>query len=140
MDEAGAGIFRQVGGAHAPAASRSPFDGQLRHSIDRYDLWHLFTDDGPGRHHETIRPSGYDYGLDAVDSAGMERWRADYRALTPARQMLAATIIWLYRGKKDSIWLRRVPCTWQAAEAVEEMRTDRVVADWGLLVSLYPGW
>jgi hypothetical protein len=33
--------------------------------------------------------------------------RADYRAMTAAQQMLAASIIWLYRGGKDNRWLRR---------------------------------
>jgi hypothetical protein len=118
----------------------APFYDHLRASIERFALAPLFASDGPGRHHHTIRPRGYDYYADAVDPTGMERWRADYRALTPAQQMLAASIIWLYRGKKDNCWLRRVPCTWHAADAIEEMRRRGVLANWGRLVLLYPGW
>jgi hypothetical protein len=84
--------------------------------------------------------TGYDYHADAVDAWGMERWRADYRAMTAVQQMLAASIIWLYRGGKDNRWLRRVPCTWHAADAIDEMRRRDVLADWGRLISLYPGW
>lgn len=118
----------------------APFYDHLRASIERFALAPLFASDGPGRHHHTIRLRGYDYYADAVDPTGMERWRADYRALTPAQQMLAASIIWLYRGKKDNCWLRRVPCTWYAADAIEEMRRRGVLANWGRLVLLYPGW
>jgi hypothetical protein len=118
----------------------APFYDHLRASIERFALAPLFASDGPGRHHHAIRPRGYDYYADAVDPTGMERWRADYRAMTPAQQMLAASIIWLYRGKKDNCWLRRVPCTWHAADAIEEMRRRGALASWGRLVMLYPGW
>jgi hypothetical protein len=57
-----------------------------------------------------------------------------------AQQMLAASIIWLYRGGKDNRWLRRVPCTWHAADAIDEMRRRDVLTDWGCLICLYPGW
>lgn len=118
----------------------TPFYDHLRASIERFALAPLFANDGPGRHHHTIRPRGYDYYADAVDPMGMERWRADYREMTPAQQMLAASIIWLYRGKKDNCWLRRVPCTWHAADAIKEMRRRDVLAIWDRLVLLYPGW
>jgi len=38
------------------------------------------------------------------------------------QQMFAASIIWLYRGGKDRVWLRRVPCTWSATEALHALR------------------
>jgi hypothetical protein len=120
--------------------SRTSFYDHLRDAIERLGLTSLFDENGPGRHHHAIRPRGYDYQVDAVDPIGMERWRADYRAMTPAWQMFAATIIWLYRGKKDRCWLRRVPCTWHAAGAIDQMRKESVLADWGKLVALYPGW
>ena len=116
------------------------FNNHLRDAIVRFGLTSLFCDNGPGRHHHAIRPTGYDYHADAVDAWGMERWRADYRAMAEAQQMLAASIIWLYRGGKDKRWLRRVPCTWHAADAIDEMRRRDVLTDWGCLISLYPGW
>lgn len=107
-----------------------PFDHQLRYVIHRYSLESLFSDDGPGTYHHVIRPTGYDFHHDAVIPAGMEQWRADYRAMSDERQMLAASIIWLYRAGKDNRWLRRVPCTWQAADAVSHMHSTGVLVDW----------
>jgi hypothetical protein len=99
------------------------FDHHLRHIIKRYGLATLFSDDGPGPRHHAIRPAGYDFHSDAVIPIAMEQWRADYRAMAAHRQMLAASIIWLYRGGKDSCWLRRVPCTWRAADGLHALRS-----------------
>ncbi len=142
MDDAEASVFIDLTGATAPAhvLGGTPFNDHLRTSIDHLALTNLFCDDGPGRHHQAIRPTGYDHHVDAVDAAAMEKWRADYRAMSPAQQMFAATIIWLYRGGKDNRWLRRVPCTWHVVDAVGEMRRSDILADWGILVALYPGW
>jgi hypothetical protein len=107
----------------------APFNNHLRDAILRFGLTLLFCDNGRGRHH-----------ADAVNAWGMERWRADYRAMTAAQLMLTASIIWLYRGGKDNRWLRCVPCTWHAADAINEMRRRDVLAHWGRLISLYPGW
>ena len=35
--------------------------------------------------------------------------------------MMLATIIWLYRGSADKIWLGRLPSNWRAADAVPEL-------------------
>jgi hypothetical protein len=142
MDEAEARIFIDLTGATAPeiVLGGTPFNDHLRASIERFALTALFCEEGPGRHHQAIRPTGYDYHADTVDAFAMEKWRADYRAMSPAQQMFAATIIWLYRGGKDNRWLRRVPCTWHAVDAVGEMRRSGILEDWGILVALYPGW
>jgi hypothetical protein len=116
------------------------FDDHLRAVIGQFGLTPLFTDDGPGLHHHAIRPKGYDYYVDQVDAVAMERWRADYRGMRAERQMLAASIVWLYRGGKDNRWLRRVLCTWHAAGAVAEMHQRGVLGAWGTLIALYPGW
>jgi hypothetical protein len=143
MDEVEASVFANASGktlAEPPINRDMAFDRQLRIMIERYALASLFSDGAPGRYHHEIRPVGYDYYADAVDPRGMEKWRADYRAMTAAQQMLAASIIWLYRGGKDNVWLRRVPCTWHATDAVLEMQRSKALADWGYLISLYPGW
>lgn len=116
------------------------FDRHLRNVITVYGLDTLFSDDGPGAHHHAIRPTGYDFHHDEVVAIDMEQWRADYRAMSDERQMLAASIIWLYRAGKDNRWLRRVPCTWHAADAIGHMRSAGALADWAQLVALYPGW
>jgi hypothetical protein len=142
MDEAEARIFIDLTGATAPepVLGGTPFNDHLRASIERFALAALFCEEGPGRRHQAIRPTGYDYHTDAVNAFAMEKWRADYRAMSPAQQMFAATIIWLYCGGKDNRWLRRVPCTWHAVDAIDEMRRSGILADWGILVALYPGW
>ena len=142
MDDVEASVFIDLTEATAPESvlGGTPFNDHLRTSIDHLGLTDLFCNEGPGRHHQAIRPTGYDYYVEAVDAAAMEKWRADYRAMSPAQQMFAATIIWLYRGGKDNRWLRRVPCTWHAVDAVGEMQRSGILADWGILVSFYPGW
>lgn len=117
-----------------------PFDAHLRRILDAYRLGSLFGDDGPGQHHHQIRPLGYNYREDQVCPLGMELWRAEYRAMEPVRQMMAATAIWLYRGGKDSRWLRRVPCVWSASDALQELEEAGSFEDWLKLVVLYPGW
>jgi hypothetical protein len=143
MDVVEANRFLNLCGAAAmppPPHADTTFHRQLRRILDRYGLGCLFVDDAPGRHHHAVRPRGYDYSVDAVDPKGMETWRADYRSMHPAQQVLAASIIWLYRGGKDHVWLRRVPCTWRATEALHVLRVNRALSDWGHLIFLFPGW
>jgi hypothetical protein len=80
------------------------------------------------------------YGTGEIYPEEMARWRADFRAMAPERQMLAATIIWLYQSGPDSTWLRRVPCTWRAAEALLYMRDAGCLSVWLRLIGSYPGW
>lgn len=122
------------------AGERRPFDHQLRHVIGKYELGALFSDDGYAPYHHAIRPTGYDFHRDEVHPTGMEQWRADFRAMPDVRQMIAASIVWLYRAGKDNVWLRRVPCTWHAADAIVAMNDARALADWSRLYALYPGW
>jgi hypothetical protein len=129
-----------LGPVNLSIEQRRPFDYQLRHVITRYGLQSLFGDDGPGPYHHAIRPTGYDFHSDTVIPTAMERWRADYRGMPGHHQMLAASIIWLYRGRKDNCWLRRVPCTWHAADALYDLRSAGAIADWAWLFVLCPGW
>jgi hypothetical protein len=117
-----------------------PFDFFLRDVIARYDLGALLSDDGHAPYHHSIRPTGYDFHRDEVIPVGMEQWRADYRHMTDERQMMAASIIWLYRAGKDNVWLRRVPCTWHAADAIACLNAAGAFEDWARLYVLYPGW
>jgi hypothetical protein len=117
-----------------------PFDHHLRYVIVRYGLEALFCDDGHGPYHHAIRPTGYDFYRDEVIPAGMEKWRADYRGIPDELQMLAASIIWLCGAGKDNVWLRRVPCTWHAGDAIACMNATGVLGDWARLCALYPGW
>jgi hypothetical protein len=138
-----AAVFLDLCGSPPIQTSQSAdaeFHAHLRRIIDRYRLDSLFVADAPGLYHHAIRPRGYDYSVDAVHPKDMETWRADYRSMRSAQQIFAASIIWLYRGGKDHVWLRRVPCTWNAAEALQVLREDGALSDWGRLIFLFPGW
>jgi hypothetical protein len=143
LDEIDVGRLSSVFGidalCSAPDVSR-PFDDHLRKTVDCYGLGALFSDDGHAPYHHAIRPTGYDFYRDKVIPEGMERWRADYREMSDERQMLAASIIWLYRAGKGRVWLRRVPCTWHAADAIACMNAAGALVDWARLYALYPGW
>lgn len=143
LDEADMGRLSDVVGVDLlrpePGVPR-PFDDHLRQVIEHYDLGALFSDDGPAPYHHAIRPTGYDFHHDEVIPTGMAQWRADYRAMPDVRQMMAASIVWLYRAGKDSVWLRRVPCTWHAADAISCMKVAGAIQDWARLYALYPGW
>lgn len=139
-DVAQLGIIVGVEFGQRPGDLTRPFDRHLRQVIASYGLETLFTNNGPGIYHHAIRPAGYDFNFDEVIPVGMEQWRADYRAMPDERQMLAASIIWLYRAGKDNRWLRRVPCTWHAADAIRHMQLTGVLVEWVRLFALYPGW
>lgn len=126
-------------GLRLDATAPRPFNDHLRNVIARYGLGALFSDDGPGLYHHAIRPTGYDFIRDEVIPRDMERWRANYRDMSDERQMLAASIVWLYRAGKDNVWLRRVPCTWHAADAISCMNKTGAFRDWVRLLVLYPG-
>jgi hypothetical protein len=142
MNVVEAGVFLNFcGTVHVPVQHKADaeFHAQVRRVIDRYRLDCLFVEDAPGQYHHTIRPRGYDYAVDAVHPKDMETWRADYRGMHAVQQIFAASIIWLYRGGKDRVWLRRVPCTWPATEALRMLRASDALTDWGRLIFLFPG-
>lgn len=129
----------------APPEGGSPrsdevFCKHLRAAITDLRLGRLFVWDEAGEHHRALVPRAYDRTTGAVFEAEMKQWREDYRALSPERQMVAATIVWLYQYGPDSTWLRRVPCTWNAAEALHYLRDAGGLRQWMALVSTCPGW
>jgi len=143
MDVVEAAVFLNFCGAATtptPQNADAEFHAHLRRVIDRYRLDCLFVEDAPGQHTHTTRPRGYDYSVDVVHPKDMETWRADYRNMHSVQQMFAASIIWLYRGGKDRVWLRRVPCTWSATDVLHALRESGALSDWGRLIFLFPGW
>ncbi|WP_395678737.1 hypothetical protein [Inquilinus sp.] len=116
------------------------FARQLVRVIDSYDLGAFYLRTDRGEHHRAIRPAGVDWSTEQTIPAEMQAWRQAYCALPPGRQMLTATLMWLYRGDPDTTWLGRLPCGWLAADAITQLRRDGALADWGRLVALYPGW
>ena len=124
------------GSGRAPA-----FAAHLLEVITRYELEGFFLRDPRlSINGIDIRPRGFDYRTDQIDNAAMADWRRAYKTLPPVRQMMVATIIWLYLGGADKTWLARLPSTWHAADAVAAMMSAGALRDWGRLVALYPGW
>ena len=124
------------GSGRAPA-----FAAHLLEVITRYELEGFFLRDPRlSINGIDIRPRGFDYRTDQIDNAAMADWRRAYKALPAVRQMMVATIIWLYLGGADKTWLARLPSTWHAADAVAAMMSAGALRDWGRLVALYPGW
>jgi hypothetical protein len=126
------------GSGRAPA-----FAAHLLDVIARYELDAFFTRE-PDRavNGIDVRPRGIDRrtDADAVDPKAMTEWRRAFKALPPVRQMMVATILCLYRGEADKLWLARLPSNWHAADAVAALMGAGALRDWGRLVALYPGW
>jgi hypothetical protein len=123
------------GSGRAPA-----FAAHLVNVIALYQLDAFFTRE-PDRavNGIDVRPGGIDR-RDAVDPKAMSEWRRAFKALPAVRQMMVATIICLYRGEADKLWLARPPSTWHAADAVAALIEASALRDWRRLVALYPGW
>lgn len=122
MDGGEAAPLEALSGSEAPL-QRNPesFHEALQQTLRQLRLFKLFTRSGNGDYHRSICPAAYNEFTGEHYPEAMARWRADFRAMTPDQQMMTATIVWLYRAGPDSIWLRRVPCTWRASEAMHYM-------------------
>jgi len=124
------------GSGRAPA-----FAAHLVDVIARYELGGFFLrDPSQSINGIDVRPRGVNYRTNQVVATEMAEWRRSYKALPPARQMMVATIIWLYRGGPDKTWLFRVPSTWHAADAIAALQEALTLRDWGRMLALYPGW
>lgn len=121
---------------------RSPqaFNQALQQAMRQLRVFNLFSRTSEGEHHRSICPAAYNERTGEHHPEEMARWRADFRAMSPEQQMVTTTIVWMYRSGPDSIWLRRVPCTWKASEALHYMHDTGCLALWVQLVAAYPGW
>lgn len=121
---------------------RSPerFHETLQQAIRQLRLFKLFARTHDGEHHRSVCPAAYNERTGEHYPEEMSRWRADFRAMSPEQQMVAATIVWMYRCGPDSIWLRRVPCTWKASEALNYMHDTGCLSLWLQLIARYTAW
>ncbi|MGH8449825.1 hypothetical protein [Pseudomonas sp.] len=121
---------------------RSPerFYETLQQTILQLKLFKLFAKTRDGEYHRSVCPAAYNACTGEHYPEEMARWRAEFRAMSPEQQMVVTTIVWMYRSGPDSIWLRRVPCTWKASEALHYMRDAGCLSLWLSLVARYPGW
>lgn len=120
--------------------SAGAFHTVLLEVIRSQRLHRLFDSADTGQYHRGITPGAYNERTGEIYAEEMAAWRAEFRAMAPEQQMLAATIIWLYQSGPDSTWLRRVPCTWSATEALHYMKDAGCLSQWLRLLAAYPGW
>lgn len=144
MDESEAQTLAAVCGVHINPpfwGSEEPFAKQLLHVLDKYQLGELFEQDpSRGHNHYAVTPRGFDSRMSTELLGGLAAWRKAYRGMAPDRQIMAASIVGLYRGGSDKTWLSRVPKTWSAVEGISTLRGTGALADWAHLVARYPGW
>lgn len=142
MDLSEAKLLFALAGESPAQTEQSPqaFNKVLQEVLYRYRLQNLFCAGQSGEHHRGITPTGYNELTGDIYAEEMAKWRADFRAMAPERQMMAATIIWLYQSGPDNTWLRRVPCTWRASEALNYLQDADCLRDWLRLLATYPGW
>jgi hypothetical protein len=130
--------------ADPPSASlertAAAFHSVLLEALQRMRLQRLFSSSAAGEHHRSICPAAYNERTGEVDPEEMVQWRADFRAMAPEQQMMAATLVWLYQSGSDSTWLRRVPCSWFAMDALHYLRDAGCISLWLQLVATCPGW
>jgi hypothetical protein len=123
-----------------------PFGKHLWDVIDRYGLEPFFErvprPFGGSGDHFLMRPRGFAWTQDFEPEIPGElaKWRAAYRKLDTAHQLMVATVLQLYRQGEDKLWMVRVPKTWHAAEGIAALQEAGFLADWARLYALYPGW
>ncbi|QBR00188.1 hypothetical protein [Paraburkholderia pallida] len=132
-------VLGEAPGTH-PGQSSANFHAALQLAIRELKLADLFCTSEGREHHRSICPAAYDERSGTHHPVEMAQWRARYRAMAPEQQMMTATIIWLYQSGRDSTWLRRVPCTWRAIEALHYMRDTGCLSLWVRLIATCPGW
>lgn len=115
------------------------FSEHLHYFISRYELDAFFITGQKPVQGIDVRPRGINWSNWKTDAAEMAAWRLAYKNLPPSRQMLVATVMWLYRGR-DKTWMQRLPCSWHAADSMTVLKDAEALRDWCKLVALYPGW
>jgi hypothetical protein len=124
---------------------QAPFGEHAWDIVDRYELEALFLEApsySPRPSHRALRPRGFDWGApgQAEIPGALTQWRRHYRALPLVRQIMASTLMTLYRGEVDRTWLKHVEKSWLVGDAIDTLRHADALQDWGRLVVLYPGW
>jgi len=123
---------------------KNTFGPALWRVVETYELHDFFLaveNRPPPPSHLALRPRAIDWlnGEDVIPEA-MKEWRRRYKALPLVRQLMAATVLTLYRGDLDKLWLVRAPRAWHPADAIDAIREGGALRDWAELIAMYPGW
>lgn len=128
-----------VGVEIPPYRDAHSFNEHLHDLIKRYELGEFFITGQKPVQGIDVRPRGVNWTNWKTDAAAMAEWRRAYKNLPPSRQMLVATVMWMYRGR-DKMWMQRLPCSWHAADSIAVLKDAGSLRDWCKLAALYPGW
>lgn len=150
MDAAEYTALAIICGAEPPlfhsAAQRGEIFGETAWKIvNDYGLESCFTQVRPygdeGRHY-TMRPQGFDYDHSEPIPELLKAMRKAYRSMEPVQQIMVLTLLHLYRGERDKVFLiGGCPTKIAAAEALKILRQDgEALRIWAHLVSHYAGW
>lgn len=115
------------------------FNEHLHDLIKRYELGEFFLTGQKPVQGIDVRPRGVDWTNWKTNATEMAAWRRAYKDLAPSRQMLVATVMWLYRAR-DKTWMQRLPSSWHAADSIVILKKAGFLRDWCKLAALYPGW
>lgn len=146
LDSLEKGALAALCGAREPRQWHDPaaFGKLVWQVVERYDLGAFFErldrPFGTEGEHYAMRPRGVDQNTGESIPAELKKWQATYRAATPLRQLMTATVLQLYKQGEDKDWMVRVKKDWHAAEAIEILRAEAALEDWGRLYALYSGW
>lgn len=139
MDQGDALLLGILSGRADFRRTKEDYAIALDAAIRELKLQPLFWRSKEADDHRTVFPGAYNDLSGEVYPAEMARWRSDFRNMKPEQQMVTATIVWLYQGGNDSVWLRRVPCTWLANEALNYLADSAYLTPWLRLVVTFPG-
>ncbi len=139
-----------VCGAEPPifpsAAQRGEIFGETAwHIVNDYGLEHCFKQvrryGDEGRHY-TMRPQGFDYDHSEPIPELLKAMRKVYRSMRPVQQIMVLTLLHLYLGERDKIFLiGGCPTKISAVDALTALRRDsEALKIWAYLVSHYAGW
>lgn len=140
MDNHEAQALAKICGTEIPTYQHTAlFSEHLDAVVAKFELDRLFGRYGASIQGIYCKPRGIHSDV-KIKEKNIKIWRRLYRELAAEKKLLAATIIWLYRGCEDETWLDPKLCQWHAADAIGTLRKAGMLADWGKLVALYAGW
>jgi hypothetical protein len=142
MDSEECHALAALGGWNIPDRDPYLFLEHLYDVIETHRLHEFFGiyPDRPAMFHNDVRPRGIYWATEEVDNVEMAAWRRAFKASPAAKQMLVASILWLYHGSDDTLWMTGIRRSWHAADAISTLVEAGLFRDWVRLVALYPGW
>jgi len=109
-----------LGGWNIPDRHPGLFLEHLYDVIEKHHLHEFFGvyPERPAMFRNDVRPHGIDWTTEEVDKSEMAAWQKAYKESSVTQQMLVASILWLYHGRDDTLWMKGLSRSWHAADAI----------------------